>query len=388
MNLIKEFQGYYDRDLKIWFVPFSNYLKLHESLMHVIGNDSIRISLIENLPLEFLSNIEKKKFNFKPEGTKKFLTLDYSEEKEKFIYDIPPYMFLNLYSFQKKGIEFGLNKNCRFLLADEMGVGKTIQAIGCTSLYQEDWPVLIICPSSLKYNWREEILTWLRDILKSKESVQVIKKSQDDFKRGKSFYIISYDLCMRMKEKLEEINFNFIIADEAHYLKSRDAKRTKIIVPLMQKSKRLILISGTPIVARPSECFNLLRSLRPDIFNKFLTFAERYCNPKNGPFGKDYTGSSNVKELNFILKSLMIRRLKKEVLSELPPKKRQKVPVNTDQKIIKQIKIILSNVKIPDEADDAENSIDSAFSKAYALTGQAKINGIEEYVDYLIESKI
>lgn len=389
IQIIKDFNGYFDRNLKIWFVSFFNYLKIHEALTKVFEKENITISLIDNLPLEFLSKIELKIFTFKPEGLKKQFTLDYTNEPKKSIYDIPPFMYTSLYNFQKTGIEFGISKNCRFLLADEMGVGKTIQAIGCTSVFQEDWPVLIICPSSLKYNWKDEIENWLKDIIKSRDMVQVIKTSSDDFKTGRKFYIISYDLSLRIEKKLQEMEFNFIIADEVHYLKSREAKRSKILLPLMQKSKRLILLSGTPIVARPSECFNLMKALRPDIFNKFLTFADRYCDPKNGPFGRDYTGSSNVKELNFILNSLMIRRLKKDVLSELPPKKRQKVTINTDEKVIKQIKILLnkSNVIVPDEVEGANiDSSNSTFSKAYTLTGQAKIEGIQEYMNYLIES--
>lgn len=353
--------------------------------------EAIAISLIDNLPLEFLSKIDSKILVFKPEGSKKQFTLDYSSEKEKSLYDIPPFMYSSLYNFQKMGIEFGISKSCRFLLADEMGVGKTIQAIGCTSVFQEDWPVLIICPSSLKYNWKDEISNWLKDIIQSRDMIQVMKTSSDEFKSEKKFYIISYDLCLRMEKKLQGMDFNFIIADEAHYLKSREAKRSKILLPLMQKSKRLILLSGTPIVARPAECFNLFKALRPDIFNKFLQFADRYCDPKNGPFGRDYTGSSNVKELNFILNNLMIRRLKKDVLSELPPKKRQKIVINTNDKVIKQIKILLSKSKIviPEQVEGINiDSMHSSFSKAYTLTGQAKIDGIQEYLNYLIESKI
>ena len=79
--------------------------------------------------------------------------------------------------------------------------------------------------------------------------------------------------------------------------------------------KRLILLSDTPMLARPSELFNLVKMLRPDIFTEFIEFANRYCNPKDGPYGKDYSGASNVKELHHLLEGkIMIRRLKKDVL--------------------------------------------------------------------------
>jgi SWI/SNF-related matrix-associated actin-dependent regulator 1 of chromatin subfamily A len=75
------------------------------------------------------------------------------------------------------------------------------------------------------------------------------------------------------------------------------------------------------MLARPSELFNLLKMLRPDIFNSFYEYANRYCNPKEGPYGMDYSGAANTRELHYMLEGkVMIRRLKKDVLKELPPK--------------------------------------------------------------------
>jgi len=89
------------------------------------------------------------------------------------------------------------------------------------------------------------------------------------------------------------------------------------------KVKRVLLLSGTPILARPNELYNLLRILRPDIFYSFREFAVRYCNPKESYFGIDWTGSSNMRELHLAIgNSVMIRRLKVDVLSELPAKRR------------------------------------------------------------------
>ena len=69
------------------------------------------------------------------------------------------------------------------------------------------------------------------------------------------------------------------IADEAHYLKSRDAKRSKALIPILTASKRVILISGTPMINRPVELFNLLRILKPDCVDNFTEYAGRYCDP-------------------------------------------------------------------------------------------------------------
>lgn len=134
---------------------------------------------------------------------------------------------------------------------------------------------------------------------------------------------MSYDLAARRAKELKNQNYNACIADEAHYLKSYDSKRSKELSPLITKCKRVVLVTGTPIINRPSELFNLLKILRPDVFFNFFNFSSRYCAPKVGKYGWDFKGSSCLSELSYIMsKGIMIRRLKSEVLSELPPKRR------------------------------------------------------------------
>ena len=114
--------------------------------------------------------------------------------------------------------------------------------------------------------------------------------------------------------------------------------------------KRVLLLSGTPILARPNELYNLVRILRPDIFFSFKEFGLRYCNPRESYFGVDWTGSSNMRELHLMLeKGIMIRRLKSEVLTELPAKRRQKIVVQTDPHAVKKISMMLKKSKQWDE---------------------------------------
>ena len=74
-----------------------------------------------------------------------------------------------------------------------MGVGKTLQAIGISYLYKDDWPLMIICPSSLKYTWRDEILRWLPNI--QKQDIQLFKAGKDKFSEVAQVFIMSYDLA-------------------------------------------------------------------------------------------------------------------------------------------------------------------------------------------------
>jgi len=154
--------------------------------------------------------------------------------------------------------------------------------------------------------------------------------------------------------------------------------------------------------------------LRPDIFNNFKIFGNRYCNPKqkfiNNNWFIDWSGSSNAKELNYILKKIMIRRLKKDVINQLPPKKKQKIEIQTDPKIIKKIKSLnIKNEYLYKELDKFNNNLNyinsnfnnnnvndnlkeqrnenNIFNKIYMLSAEAKAKGVKEYIHYLIENK-
>jgi len=218
-----------------------------------------------------------------------------------------------------------------------MGVGKTIQAIAMCYLYKRDWPVLVIVPSSLRFNWRDEIYKWLDGHL-AERAVQVISKNTDNIDMKCSFTIVSYSLAQRLSQLIDKMKFQIVIADEAHYLKSRESKRSRSLIPILTKIKRVFLLTGTPMLGKPNEMYNLIKILRADVFCKFVDFGVRYCAPKESAYGIDWGGSSNTRELHLLLeKSVMIRRLKSEVLLELPAKRRQKVTIPIDSRNVTKI---------------------------------------------------
>jgi SWI/SNF-related matrix-associated actin-dependent regulator 1 of chromatin subfamily A len=180
-------------------------------------------------------------------------------------------------------------------------------------------------------------------------------------------------------------HFNIAIADEAHYLKGLETKRAETVVPLLKICKRVILLTGTPAFAKPKELFSLLSIIRPDIYFSFTPFGERYCNPQKSPWSNSvlYDGSNNEAELHYILKSaIMIRRLKSQVLIDLPDKLRQKIVIDTDTKYTKQINAILSSLGSTSEFEFTEKGDQSeSFIKCYALTASAKIESIKQYIE-------
>lgn len=425
ISILKKHKINYNTQTKTYQFPFKIYPLLYKELDKLLHDSEykelpefkvIDLSPIPMLPLEVSTKAEEINYiKYRETITKsnkkstKEIKLDFTKDPQKSIDSLSDKFLQALYDFQKDGIKFGIERKGRILLADEMGVGKTVQAIGIALMYKEEWPVLIICPSSLKFVWRDEILKWIPDINDDKINIQIFKSSKDYFKCGVKIYIMSYDLTVKLEDKITEKNFKFIIADEAHYMKSPDAKRTKCLMPIIKRSKRVILITGTPILAKPVELYPLLTMLRPDLFHNFKEFGNRYCDPKRNFFGMDWTGSSNPKELNYILRHIMIRRLKKEVMNQLPPKKRQKVEIQTDPKVIKQIQAInLSSEKIIEKINELNNSqinpnlinyvnpekpendnenLLNLFNKVYNLSAEAKISGVKEYIHYLIDNK-
>ncbi len=369
-ELIVKYKGVYDESMKLWIIPYINYEPLYKELYQLEGI-SYKLHKVGSIAKECFEHKELKTLIIKRKKDDE--TIDYTNEiRERKIEQLPEKIQKALYDFQKEGINFGINHHCRFLLADEMGVGKTIQAISLAYIYRDSWPVLIVCPGSMKYLWKGEIRNWLG--LKD-HRVNIINSSRQKISTEAYFYIISYDLVRNILKKLKKMTFDFVILDEAHSIKNRDSLRAKNILPIAVRAKRLILMTGTPLLAKPYEGYPLLYALRPDLFCYFKKFAYRYCDPQPTPFGINWSGTSNTKELHWILSTLMVRRLKRDVLNQLPPKRRQKIFIKTDAKMIEQIKKVRT-------IKGRKGTLD-----AYTLTSKAKIDGVYEFITDLLESE-
>ena len=225
-----------------------------------------------------------------------------------------------LYPFQKAGVKFIEETDGRCLVGDDMGLGKTVQALAYLAL-NEKGKTLIVCPNNVKINWVTETERWLPD-----REVAYIKKGKDPIPDA-DIIVINYDLIAKQAENLKAIPFSTIICDESHMLKNEKAQRTIATMEIAERCDRAICLSGTPITSRPSEFFTTLHLLRPDVFNSLWKFRKRYCDAYDNGWGYDYTGASNLSELNGRVRQFMIRRLKGDVLKELPAKQRQMFPV-------------------------------------------------------------
>ena len=221
---------------------------------------------------------------------------------------------------QKEAIQ-KLVENKKFILADDMGLGKTTSTI-IAALESGSKKVLIICPATLKINWKREIENY------SDKSVYIAEGK--NFSTDADYVIINYDIIKNFhdtKKKGEsqilDANFDLVIVDEAHYIKNGSAQRTKLINDLVKKVDRLWLLSGTPMTSRPMDYFNLLSLVDSPVAKNWLAYAVRYCAGYQFNTGGrkiwNVTGASNLEELRDRTAGLTLRRLKEDVL-DLPDK--------------------------------------------------------------------
>lgn len=221
---------------------------------------------------------------------------------------------------QKEAIQ-KLVENKKFILADDMGLGKTTSTI-IAALESSSKKVLIICPATLKINWKREIENY------SDKTVFIAESK--NFSTEADFVIINYDIIKNFhdtKKKDESqilaSNFDLVIVDEAHYIKNATAQRTKLINDIVKKTERLWLLTGTPMTSRPIDYFNLLSLVDSPVAKNWMAYAIRYCSGYQFKVGNrkvwNVMGSSNLEELRDRTLGLTLRRLKENVL-DLPDK--------------------------------------------------------------------
>lgn len=294
-----------------WILPLSS----HDSFCAKKHHSSIKN--IEPVPALLLANILKQQTTVRDElANEKLRSLE---------------SYQKLYSYQKRGVEFIVHNKGRGLIGDEMGLGKTFQAAVLMQYYGVS--SLVICPASLKANWKNEY----KEVCGG--DLHVLQNGKSVFERTS---VISYGLLTSKSISNRIPQFEMLVIDESHYIKTQTSKRTKIITKLAKKAKFVILLSGTPS-SRAHELFSQLRVVAPSFFKNFFPFqgrvakddkrfffASRYCDPQKvfigrGKYGFTFNGITRPWELHAMLQYYMIRRMKEVVLKDLPEKMRQKV---------------------------------------------------------------
>ncbi|XP_012505958.1 PREDICTED: DNA annealing helicase and endonuclease ZRANB3 [Propithecus coquereli] len=334
----------------------------------------------------------------KVKNVKKSLTPQIScltSESYKQLDFLPEKLRAKLLPFQKDGITFALRRDGRCMVADEMGLGKTIQAIAIAYFYKEEWPLLIVVPSSLRYPWTEEIEKWIPEL--GPEEINVIQNKTDVGRISTSkVTVLGYGLLTTDAETLIDAlnnqNFKVVIVDESHYMKSRNANRSKILLPVVQKARRAILLTGTPALGRPEELFMQIEALFPQKFGSWTDYAKRYCNAHIRYFGKrpqwDCRGASNLNELHQLLSDIMIRRLKSEVLTQLPSKIRQRIPFDLPSAAAKELNTSFEEweklMRGPNSG--ATETVMGLMTRMFKQTAIAKAGAVKDYIKMMLQN--
>lgn len=246
---------------------------------------------------------------------------EFEEEKE-----FPRKLNASLREYQKigynwlKGLEdYGLGG----ILADDMGLGKTIQMLAVVEEYKEKSegnsnfkPSIVVCPSSLTINWKNEAQKFTENLNvqviqgnAEERSIQIAKISQFDL------IITSYDSLKRDIEKYKEnnIEFKYIIADEAQYIKNNNTQNAKAIKEI--KSETKYALTGTPIENSLSELWSIFDFIMPGYLFTYKKFKEMYETPI-----MKQEDNLVMERLKMLISPFVLRRTKKEVLTELPDK--------------------------------------------------------------------
>ena len=221
---------------------------------------------------------------------------------------------------QKEAIQ-KLVENKKFILADDMGLGKTTSTI-IAALEAGAKKILIICPATLKINWKREIENY------SDRSTYIAEGK--NFSTEHDFVIINYDIIKNFHDpkkkddsQILRADFDLVIIDEAHYIKNAQAQRTKLINDLVKKVDRLWLLTGTPMTSRPIDYYNLLSLIDSPVAKNWMAYVIRYCQGYQFKVGPrkvwNVMGASNLEELRDRTVGLTLRRLKEDVL-DLPDK--------------------------------------------------------------------
>lgn len=234
-----------------------------------------------------------------------------------------------LFPYQRKGVFFAALAG-RSLITDEMGLGKTLQGIATAELYRKELGinrVLIVCPTSLKYQWKSEIEKFTDSAVHVVEGTLLKRKAQYEF--SEAFYVIvSYHAVTNDLELLNKMEADMVILDEAQRIKNWKTKVSQQIKKLV--TPYAIVLTGTPLENKLEELYSITQFIDVYRLGPIYRFLNQYQITDDA--GK-VIGYKNLREISEKLSDILIRRTKKEVLSQLPKRmdKNLFVPMTQEQ---------------------------------------------------------
>jgi SNF2 family DNA or RNA helicase len=252
-------------------------------------------------------------------------------KKCKNLADINGLLKVQLFPFQQEGVKFAA-KAGRSLIADDMGLGKTIQAIAVAEIYRKVLninKVLVVCPTSLKYQWKSEIERFTHS------NVNIIEgnfnRRKDHYQLNDAYYqIVSYSTLANDVDFLNDtLELDFVILDEAQRIKNWKTKVSKSVKKIV--SNYTVVLTGTPVENKLDELYSIMQFIDVYHLGPLYRFVDRF-QLKDEETGK-ITGYQHLNEIKSLLSDVLLRRTKKEVLKQLPERmdKNLFVPMTSEQ---------------------------------------------------------
>lgn len=256
------------------------------------------------------------------------------------------------------------------ILGHEPGLGKT--AISIESVVSK---AVIVCPRFLVGTWMEELEKW------SPKSTYKVVENRGQFNRaieaGTRFILMSYHrfVNLPMHRCLDRV----FLLDEAHAFKSFQSKRTQQAINVISAARKVVAITGTPVMNRPIELFPLLSAFGVTRMNYFA-FGFKYCAGRNTKYGLDFNGASNLPELQQKLAGVMLRFTKRQVAPELKPKRFKVIPLKFGRLPKQELEYNLKDIMAmpPDIAFET-------MSLVMKIHAELKFPMVKEYIEWRLQ---
>lgn len=253
--------------------------------------------------------------------------------------------------YQKQDASFLLQRN-NLASFSEMRTGKSPTL--CEVLQQRHKKTIIVCPSSLVLNWREELLNWTdADVFIGKGTPKKREEVYLDFHMATDFsvLILSKDMVRMDALKIQTMSFEVMLVDEAHFLRNHRSKQSQAIFTLGKNADFRYALTGTPATNSPIDVYGILKYLEPDAYPSYWQFAERYFELDDSGFGKTIGGFKNKerkKEFHEVISSLSVQRKRVEVMKWLPPVQYQTIPLEMSKQQRNAYESMLDTFEVDD----------------------------------------
>lgn len=289
--------------------------------------------------------------------------------------------------YQIDAVKFAEQADARCIIADEQGLGKSIESLSLLRLHPEKLlPAVIVCPSTVKLQWMHEVHRWCGN--GSEFLTQVIQSGKEYAMPGFKIYIVTYDMLKNPKlfDLLPENTVKTVIIDECQRIKNHLSDRAKAVQKLGKVTQHIIAMSGTPIKNNAGEYFTVLNLVKPTLFPHYQKYIDNYCDSYNNGWSQKIGGLKDVARFHEDTKDIIIRRTKADVLSDLPAIDRKFHHVELDRKLNKAYAAALAELDdlLYSDGNEFEKSTATIaiFSRLRHITGVSKVT---ECVDFATE---